>query len=125
MGPRGPQPKFFHVFYVHPYKIKPYFLFLCVDLSLGRCSFFPPLPILSIRNPCATLGLFKCMIAVEGLGPPHFLWNESNVIWSVGESALAENADMQWQILCQVCDMKLGSTGTDEPTSRYILSLTL
>ena len=65
------------------------------------------------------------MIAVEGLGPPHFLWNESNVIWSVEESALAENEDMQWQILCQVCDMKLGSTGTDEPTSRYILSLTL
>ena len=68
----------------------------------GGCSFYPPLPILSTRNPCATFGLFKCMIAVEMLGSQHFLWNESNVICSVGESALAENADMQWQILCQL-----------------------
>ena len=70
-------------------------------------------------------GWLSVMIATEVLGPQHFLWNENNVIWSVEELGLADNADVSWQILCQFCDMKLRSTGTDEPTSHYILSLTL
>ena len=87
LGPRGSQPKFLYFFYVHPYKIKPYFLFLCVDLSLGRCSFFSPLPIRSIRNPCAIWGLVKCYDSNRGA-------------WS---SALS----LEWK----QCDMVCGGVG--------------
>lgn len=67
VGPRGPQPKFLHAFYVHPYKIKPYFLFLCVDLFLGRYSFFPPLPSSASGTPVQLWGCLSVVIAVEVL----------------------------------------------------------
>ena len=47
-------------------------------------------------------GWLSVMIAIEVLGPQHFVWNENNVIWSVEELGLAENADVPWQILCQL-----------------------